>query len=452
MTLLDQLAEFVAGVSFENLPAATVEQARLHVFDTIAATLTGAKTEEAGANLQLIKKVIPALQSPGISVPGFGFSAPLPSALLLSCIATRLTEMDDIDIASCTTPGSVVVPASLTLASASASSERTFMEGVVVGYEVMTRLAAALNGAEIIYRGIWPTYLCAAICVAATGSKILDLTKEQTSNALAVSLSMSTGLAGKFKGRLTSRWLMLGCAAQSGLLAAFAAGDDFSGDGSILDSSFSSTYGLELNRDLLLSRLGREFQIEKVNLKPYCSARQAVASIEAFTYLLKTHSIKPEEIDELEVTVPKQYSEMIGKEGFPEDRLASITSVRYQLALAAFYEDDLFDTERKKLRKKERVSAFIEKVRVIPSSQFTELYPHQWPGKISVITGGQKYEHEVLSPKGDADRWMGWEDVERKWKLAAGRTVGPGKIDELRTRVKELGRNGKLDDLLRACT
>ncbi len=452
MSLIDHLAEFITGVSFENLPSKVIEDAKLHIFDTLAATLTGAGTEEANVHLQLIRETFPPVGASGVPVPGFGFSAPLPVAVFLACAVTRLTEMDDIDLASCTTVGSVVVPAALSVAFNAGASPRSFVEGVVAGYEVITRLGAAVNGPEIVYRGIWPTYLCGAIGVATVVSKIKGLRLEQIKNALAISLSLSTGLAGKIKGGLTSRWLTLGCAVQNGLVAALAAESGFSGDVSILDMSFPSTYGLDLKPEVLLSGLGEEFHIGKVNLKPYCSARQAIASIEAFRWLLRTHAPNPETIEEVEVSVPQQYSQMIDKGGFPEDRLASITSVQYQLALAAFHEEDLFDSERNALRDTERVRDLMKKVKIRPSSHLTAMYPRKWPGKICLRVAGRQCEHEVLTPKGDADQPMTWEDVQQKWKLAGRRSVGRGQVEALSERVRELEHALKLDDLVRALT
>jgi len=450
MALLDRLAEFIGHVSFDNLPSKTVDNTELHIFDSLGATLIGAGSEEANDNLQLIKKTVPAMETSGVPVAGFGFPVPLPAAVLLSCVVTRMTEMDDIDIASCTTPGSVAVPAALSLAFSAGANGRSFVEGVLSGYEIITRLGAAVNGPEILYRGIWPTYLCGAIGVAAVGSKILGLTVEQIKNALAISLSLSTGIAGRIKGGLSSRWLTLGCAAQNGLLAAFAAGRGFSGDVSILDTLFPSIYGLDLKPQVLLEGLGEAFQIEKVNMKPFCTSRQGLASVEAFQWLLKTHSLKPDAIEDMEVIVPQQYHQMIDRGRFPEDRLASITGVQYQLALAAFHEENLFDSERKALRDTEQVRNLMQKVRVKPFTPFTEIFPRKWPGKISLKIGGQRYDHEVLSPRGDADQPMGWEDVERKLRLAIRRPFEPARIEVLKGRVKELRGAKKIDDLLRA--
>ena len=414
MSLLEELAGFVDHVNLEDFPSETIEHLKLHIFDSMGAILAGASTEEARVNCDLTKKMISDIGKGDVPVAGFGFSAPLPYAVFLSCIAARLTETDDIDIASCTTPGSVVVPAALSLGFYTGASGKEFMEGVAAGYEVITRLGAAVNGPEIIYRGIWPTYLCAAIGVAVVGSKMLGLTSEQIKNALAISMTLSTGISGRTKGGLTSRWLTLGCAAQNGLIACLGASKGFVGDQTVLDTLFPSVYGLDLKPEVLLDGLGKEFQIGKVNMKPYCTARQALASIKAFRWLLKTYQIAPEAIEDIEVIVPRQYSQMIDRPGFPEDRLSSITSIQYQLALAAFYEEDLFDSERKILRDKEKVRTLMQKIRVKPSASLTAIYPKKWPGKISVKISGKRYEHEVLTPKGDFDQPMTWEDVEQK--------------------------------------
>jgi 2-methylcitrate dehydratase PrpD len=462
MALLDELAKFISRVTFEGVPSETVRQTKLHIFDSLGAVLAGARTEEGKANADLIQELFSVREEPGVlrpssivhrpsldlPVPGFSFSAPLPFALLLSCVAARLTETDDIDIASCTTVGSVVVPASLLLSFKRGSTGKELVEGVIIGYEVITRLGAAVNGAGIIYRGIWPTYLCAAIGVAAVGSKILGLTPEQIRNALAIALAMSPGIAARIKGGLTSRWLSLGCAAQNGLIACLAAARGFAGDQRVLEGSLSSFYGLDLKPQILLEGLGQQFQIGKVNFKPYCSARQAIAPIEAFQRLLNTYRIAPETIEEVEVIVPRQYSQMIDRPGFPEDRLASITGIRYQLALAAFYEDDLFDVERKVLRDEKKVHTFMRKIQVSPSDSMSANYPEKWPGKILLRADGKRYDLEVLTPRGDSDHPMTWEDVEEKTKRITRRFVDPANITKLGASVKGLDLMERVDTLL----
>jgi 2-methylcitrate dehydratase PrpD len=76
------------------------------------------------------------------------------------------------------------------------------------------------------------------------------------------------------------------------------------------------------------------------------------------------------------------------------------------------------------------------------------MYPRKWPGKISLTVEGKSYEEEILSPKGDADQPMTWDDVDRKLKLATRQTVEPKRIDRLRELVMELDETKRLDGLI----
>src|SRR5437764_161320 len=69
------------------------------------------------------------------------------------CASARLTEADDIHLTSCTTPGSVVVPAALHLACAGAfKTFGDFVTAVLAGYETLIRVGYAIDGPRILAR------------------------------------------------------------------------------------------------------------------------------------------------------------------------------------------------------------------------------------------------------------------------------------------------------------
>jgi len=438
MPILDNLAEFIADLSFDRLPAKTIEKTELHVFDSFGAMLAGASSDDARAICDLVKKMVPVDGSRDIPVAGFGFSAPMTYATVITSLSARMTEIDDIHLLSCTTPGSIIVPTALSAAYVAREKGERFFEGILAGYDVITRLGTAVKGPVILYRGMWPTYLFGAIGAAAVGSKVFGLNKKQIKNALAIALTMSAGLAGKIPAGLTSRWLTLGSALQNGLTASLAAEAGFSGDSAILDGPFPSIYGLDLDTRVLLDGLGENWKIEEMSLKPYCTARQALSPIEAFRRLLDTHQIDPELIKEIQVTIPQQYSQMINHPSFPESRMPSIVSVQYQMALAAFYEEGLYDIQRKDMRDDDRIRNFIKKVQVTTSPDYTSLFPGQWPGKIMLKTGKNVFEAEILDPLGSPEQPMGWIDVEQKIKRVTAGVLDPSQIENLSAEVKGL--------------
>jgi len=106
--------------------------------------------------------------------------------------ATRTTELDDIDIASCTTVGSVVVPVAVAVATRQRADARTLLAAVVAGYEAMQRLGRAIGGATLVYRGVWPTYVTAPFAAAATAARLLGLDAHTTACALALALTRTS--------------------------------------------------------------------------------------------------------------------------------------------------------------------------------------------------------------------------------------------------------------------
>ena len=96
---------------------------------------------------------------------------------MINCALVRMSEIDDIHLASMITPGAIVVPAALSIAAALPQTRRatTLGEAIVAGYEAMVRLGEAIDGPTILYRGIWPSYFAAAFGVAAAASRAARL-------------------------------------------------------------------------------------------------------------------------------------------------------------------------------------------------------------------------------------------------------------------------------------
>jgi len=99
---LTKLAAFVQSPDLENLPPARFDRLKLHVVDAFGARLAGSRTDEGAAIARLCAS----------STGG------LDADLLAACAQTRCTEVDDIHLTSCTTPGSVIVSTALALAAA----------------------------------------------------------------------------------------------------------------------------------------------------------------------------------------------------------------------------------------------------------------------------------------------------------------------------------------------
>ena len=407
MTTIEQLAEFVTGVGIDGARASVVDRLRLHLCDTIVAGLAGGKKPEAAAIVRMVEDMGTIGQVPALGVLTKTSS---PIAALMGCVAIRCTEIDDIHIESCTTPGSVIVPTALALSyrKPPVDTDR-FLAALLSGYEVMTRFGKAVDGPFILYKGIWPTYISSTLGATATAARMLGLSPEQTAHALAAAITMTTGTSARISG-LSSRWLTLGCSVQSAITAALAAGQGYRGGLDMLGGETAELVGVAVDVAGLLEDLGTEFESGRVSIKPYCAAKQTTSAICAFVRTIDGEQIEPESIERVVVAVPTYYKKMIDHPETPRDAIGSIVSVQYQLALAAYHRDRLADTSRSPIYDDPEFRALTQKIVVEADTGLDECYPKEWPARVVVHTERGARAQEIRHAKGDPPDPFTWEE------------------------------------------
>ena len=362
MSVIRDLATFVVNASAASLPPVDRTTQRRHVADTFVAAVAGSRTSEGKALRSLL---------PHDSVP---------DAIGKQAAVIRHTEIDDIHTPSCTTPSSVTVPCALGLARAQGNFDPDEVASAIwVGTELMTRLGVALDGARILYRGIWPTYFTAPLAAAAIASRMGRLTEDQTAHALSLALMLTAGRSGRFHGAIPGRTVILAMAVANGVCAAQSARHGVGGDPDLLDGPWlRDAQGLQANLGQLTAGLGKSNIYTQLSLKPFCSAKQAIASVEALTGLL-AQGVSPDQITSVTVRVPPPYARMIGTKPEAGSRSSTFVSAAYQLGLAACHSDRLYDIERADAMSESAVLAFAGKVSVVPD----EVAARDIPGFIS---------------------------------------------------------------------
>jgi 2-methylcitrate dehydratase PrpD len=401
MSTLRNFAAQLHDVEFADLRERVKEVARQRVFDTLCAAVIGMHTAD-GKFLCRLGAKLASLDR--------GENALALTSLLVG--AARSTEIDDIDIRSCTTVGSVVVPTAVCLAESDLGiDEERLLTAVVSGYEAMIRLGRAIKGATLLYEGVWPTQVTAAFAAAATTAKLLALDAPRTENALALALAMSNKLA---RTQLTVpgyRYFALGAAAVDGVQVAFAAAEGLGGADDALER-FGKAIGADIDKTELD---GPAEAILDVDTKLLPSSRQAIAGIEAFTTLLPLPE-PIEEIREIRAAVPAPYRDMVDQPTVPGKRIASMLGMQYAMALAAIDSPSFFDAVRDTPPVAPEIETLMSKVVVESDAALGRRFPAIWGARVVVEFGsGRKLAVEVLEPQGSAARPPTWEDLGRKF-------------------------------------
>ena len=240
---------------------------------------------------------------------------------------------------------------------------------------------------------------------------------------------MAAGRAGPTSGGKTARWLLAGDAARMGCKAAFAAAEGYRGETALLDGRWlDAAHGIDARTGEMLAGLDTGSVLARVSIKPYCSAKQVLGAICALEEILG-RGVDPKAIDSVRVIVPGDFVRMIDHGVEANNRLSSLTSAPYQLALAAFHRDGLFDVARETVHRSDDIVAFMAKVSIQGDEELDEHLPDHWPAALDVSVGGRSETTLVLDAPGDPSRPYSFDDVGKKFHALADRLVGADKVD-----------------------
>jgi 2-methylcitrate dehydratase PrpD len=372
------VAELVAAVI--ALPVSDAA-ARARLADTAFATLVGSETAQGRATVSLAAEL-------------YGRSSLAAQAFRLSA-ACRLTEIDDVDLLSCVTPGSIVIPTVLAVLSANpaaAPSLDAVLDTIARGYELALVLGEAMQGPRRLAYGIWPSLAVGGVTAAALTSVLLGASNRDVEAATALAAQQS--VSGNPRGN--AREIQFATAVTTGIGAALAARHGFSVHG---------TRGGGAVGDLLVAEVplaGGAERVFRPAVKSFCSARQAMTSVTALREILRESPLAPGEIERIDVEVPAEYAAMLDKR-VVSSRRESLSSAQYQLALAAHEPAGLLDVARDRLRTDIPFRATMNAVQVAASPELSARYPAQWPARVRLTVGASTYYAQADEVPGERE-------------------------------------------------
>ncbi len=409
MTALEQLGAFVANHQPDERVRSGV---RLHVADLIGAWIAACGTAE-GRALMAFRKDADALAD----------------RVAVNVALARLSEIDDIHLGAMITPGAIVVPSALTIAASLPDvTQGDLTAAIAVGYEAMIRLGAAIDGPSVLYRGIWPSYFAAPFGAAAVAARLLKLDETQTANALSAALIMAAPGTGHHAAPTTVRWLAVGHAAGRGLQAALAAGAGFTSDVKIAEGELlKNIYGIAPDAALLGGGFD-EPALSQTSFKPWCAARQTMAATQALKEIL-ADGVEAQSILRIGIAVLPPHLKMIDHGVTAGDRFSHLTSVQYQMAVAALAPDLAYRLTAPAGPLAPELSAFMSRIQVrAEEGLMAGGYPQSWPAHVTVTASGRR-ERTVTHVPGDPARPFGEAELKAKFVRVTAGLLDPDRAE-----------------------
>lgn len=439
------LAEYVTGLTFDQLSANAQHETKRRLIDAIACGIGGYRSEPASIAREMATEND---GRPPARVLGSGTTTSMEMAAFANTVMIRYLDCNDTYISKGSGHPSDMIGACLAVADAQRSSGRDTVLATVIAYEIFTALADVVALRE---RG-WDQGVFVVLGSAAAAAKLLGLTNEQTADALAIAVTSNVPTRQTRAGEL-SMWK--GCAtaaaARAGVFCALLAQKGMTGP----TAAFEGRHGLweQVTGSFELGTLGGKsvpFGIERANLKFFPSEYHSQAPL--WIALDLRSKVRVEDIESIDVeTYHMAYSE-IGSEPEkwdPKTRETADHSLPYLLALGLVdgcINADSFSDAR---IRDPALRQLMQRIRVSENKEFTREFPSKLVTRIDVTTrSGERLTQTASYPKGHAKNPMNDADVESKFRDLSRDVLTTVACDSLLRALWDVDRAGDIGKII----
>lgn len=419
MNQIEKLSEFILNLELDKVPKEVVNASKYCVLDSFGAAVGASKDQLI---IDIVNEYIKLYPDQGdTDVWGFDHKLPFIQAAFLNALMGHRLELDDVHTKSKTHIGTVVVPTAIALGQHLNATGKDFLEAVICGYEVMSRIGMGFGVSSHRNKGWHVTSTAGTFGAAAVAAKLMNLNYEQTVYALGMAGTQSFGVWAFLGESASSKILHPARAAVSGIEAAILAKSGMSGPSRILDASDGGLFqamsdGYDLSQ--VSYNLGLEYEILNVDNKPYPCCRSTHCAIDSALFLKEKHPIDNDLIEKIEVdTYLVGYKQCGTTEGSikPVTPTDAKFSTPYNIAEILVNGKVTLDSFKVENIKNPKVQELLKKVTVKPNDTFTEQYPDHWGCKSKIVMkDGNIFEVEIKDALGSVSNPITEKEIKNK--------------------------------------
>ncbi|MCY4311320.1 MAG: MmgE/PrpD family protein, partial [Rhodospirillaceae bacterium] len=413
------LAEFIAGLTYCDLPDDVARRAKLLIFDTIGIALRA--RWDAASTDSLIRAVDRlGMRGETATVIGDSHRYTAAGAALINGALAHSLDFDDTHARGSIHASAPIVPAALAVAEEVGANGKQVIAAVVAGYEIQIRLSLALGPSDHYNRGFHPTATCGAFGAAAAASRIMGLSADQIDSAFGICLSQTAGSMQFLHDGAWTKRSHVGHAAMCGLVAATLAAEGYVGPSEAFEgrAGFFRSHAPNPEPTRAAAGLGEVWETMEIAVKPYPSCRYGHAPIDGLIALREEYGIKPHEIEKVKVGLSKTGLDIIGEPLADKQKPISIVDGQFSLpfvAAAALIEGGLGWDDYETLLANDNHKALWPKVEAVVDPEVEAEFPDNMAARVQVATKDGVFEKYIQSPRGEPDNFM--TEDELRWKF-----------------------------------
>ncbi|CAB5686903.1 MmgE/PrpD family [Delftia tsuruhatensis] len=443
MHVSETLGRFGARYAQQSPDADVLHHARRAVVDWYAALIAGHGMDPMP---RLEQAMAEDLDRGGARL-ALGRRATVRTAALIHGTASHAAEVDDIFRHAIYHPGAPTISAALAVGQQEKVSGLAFLQAVIVGYEISTRIGQALGRAH--YRYWHNTGTAGCFGAAAAAACLLGLDAPRFTHALCTVATFAAGLQQAFQMDSMSKPLHSGRAAEAGVTAALMAQQGVTGSLDVFEGPMGLGAAMSDTPDwqAVLADLGQVFNITQMTFKNHACCGHTFAAIDGALHLQQMHGFAAGDIDSLRIAT---YAPALAVAGNPSPRTAAEArfSIPYVVAnalrtgsvrLAAFDEAHLSDMQTR---------ALMQRISLEVHPDLDRQFPARRAAQVS-ITLRDASAHAWLQPtrKGDPDMPLSDADLQAKLMELAVPILGRQRLLRTSDRLWTLEQAAGLDFL-----
>ncbi|HYR86015.1 MAG TPA: MmgE/PrpD family protein [Terriglobia bacterium] len=446
-SLSRQLARWVSGLRYEDLPSSVVDRARGLTLHGLASALLGSQSPADRQAVNFITEEEAGVRNGATIMVSDTRATKGGAAFANSEMMLAGGKWDTFRML--THPGTSIIPAAFVAAETEGASGKDFITGLVAGYEVMERMAADFIP-TVMARGFHAGPVFGIFGAAVAAAKILRFTEDQLANTI----GLCVNLAG---GNLESGGLREGAAVRNAMLAvALAKQGSRSGETALEGNAgfyhaytgnnkgrltYSFVGDTQTSLDKITANLGQEWMFLETLYRIYSFAGYNIAHIDVTAKLCEEHNIRYQDVDRVEAVVnwyETQYPSPAfarTREDLGEPRPGStryytaygIVKRGFPLLGGAADPPEVLD--------------LMKRVTIIPSHQMTLFGP-----RITIFTrDGKSYTKQAT---GREFMWDFNEEVRRIREVIPGLPIPAAQFEEIIATCRDLDQQGRAGKLI----
>ena len=429
------IAEFVAGLRYEDIPSDVIDRVKLLILDSLGCALFGIELEWSRILLNTLRDVD---SSQGCVVWGTDQRLSAPHAALVNGTLVHSFELDDVHRVGVLHVGAVTLPGLLGIVETRPGlSGRDFLTAAVAGYEIGPRVGMCM-GPEHIGQG-WHSGATVGVFSAAAGSAAaLRLPMDKVVHALGIAGTQSAGLMAAQYGSMVKR-MHTGRSAQSGLYGALLAENGFTGIVNVFESEyggFCTTFSRSTDRfnlEDLVSGLGERFETTRIALKFYSCVGSNHTTLDAIRMMQARRLFGAGDVERIVVHGSQVTVDHVGWKYKPEGLTSAQLNLPYCVATLLLDGDafvDQFTEEKVADPARMRLSEIVEVVEDPVITGRGRNYRHMVRVEV-FLKDGTHMQETVEAPRGSEQKFASAEEVIEKFRKLAGRRIAPAAVNRI---------------------